>query len=239
MVWPIGQTARGQLATDAPPPRAATAASIRDGVVAALPLGLAVLFEGVAFGVLGRAVGLSVPVVVAMSALVFSGSAQFGAVAVVAGGGSIAAAGLAAGLVNLRSLPLTLSVAPQLRGSRLRRGAEAQLVSDETWALAQTSPGRFSRRLLIGAAIVMWATWVSGTLAGALGANAAPTPETLGLDAGVPAVFLALLAPHLRTRRAWLAALGGAAVALALVPVTPAGVPLAAAALVPLALAGR
>jgi predicted branched-subunit amino acid permease len=174
-----------------------------------------------------------------MSALVFSGSAQFGALAVVSGGGSVAAAGLAAVLVNLRSLPLTLSVVPQLRGSRLRRGAEAQLVSDETWALSQTAPGRFSRRLLIGTAVVMWSTWVVGTIAGALGASAAPTPEALGLDAGIPAVFLALLAPHLATRPARGAALAGAAVALALVPLVPSGVPLAAAALVPLLLARR
>jgi 4-azaleucine resistance transporter AzlC len=212
---------------------------IRDGIVAALPLGAAVLFEGVAFGVLGRGTGLSAPVVVAASALVFSGSAQFGALAVIGGGGSIAAAGVAAGLVNLRSLPLTLSVTPQLRGSRLRRGAEAQLVSDETWALSQTEPGRFSRRLLIGAALVMWLTWVAGTLVGALGAGAVPTPEALGLDAGIPAVFLALLAPQLRGPAARRSALGGAAVALALVPLLPAGVPLAAAALVPLVVAAR
>src|SRR4051812_37297678 len=212
---------------------------IRDGIVAALPLGAAVLFEGVAFGVLGRSTGLSAPVVVAASALVFSGSAQFGALAVIGSGGSIAAAGLAAGLVNVRSLPLTLSVTPQLRGSRLRRGAEAQLVSDETWALAQTEPGRFDRRRLIGAALVMWLTWVCGTLVGVLGAGAVPSPETLGLDAGIPAVFLALLAPHLRAGDARRSALGGAAVALALVPLVPAGVPLAAAALVPLAVAAR
>src|SRR5262249_9742288 len=128
---------------------------VRDGVLAALPLGAAVLVEGVAFGVLGRALGLSAPVVVAMSALVFSGSARCGALAVGAGGGWLGAAGLTAGLLNLRSLPLALSVAPLLRGSRLRRAAEAQLVTDETWALSQVAPGRFDRRLLVGSATVM------------------------------------------------------------------------------------
>jgi predicted branched-subunit amino acid permease len=57
-------------------------------------------------------------------------------------------------------------------------------------------------------------------------------PERLGLDAAFPALFLALLIPLLRTRRAVAAALGGAAVALALVPIAPAGIPIVAAAAV-------
>ena len=54
-------------------------------------------------------------------------------------------------------------------------------------------------------------------------------PETLGLDAAFPALFLALLVPLVRDRRALAAALLGAGIALALTPVTPAGIPVIAA----------
>ena len=64
-------------------------------------------------------------------------------------------------------------------------------------------------------------------------------PRRFGLDAAFSAVFLAALTLQLRTRAAWLAALGGAAVALALVPVAPAGVPILAASTVSLAGARR
>jgi len=56
-----------------------------------------------------------------------------------------------------------------------------------------------------------------------------------------PAVFLALLAPQLRGPDAVRAALAGVLVALALVPVSPAGVPIIASALgaVPVLLTAR
>ena len=51
----------------------------------------------------------------------------------------------------------------------------------------------------------------------------------LGLDAAFPALFLALLAPLLRNREPLFAALLGAGIALALTPITPAGIPVIAA----------
>jgi predicted branched-subunit amino acid permease len=73
---------------------------------------------------------------------------------------------------------------------------------------------------------------VLSTTLGALAGDLLGDPERLGLDAAFPALFLALLVPQLRNRTAVAAALGGAAVALALVPVAPAGVPIVAAAAV-------
>ena len=54
----------------------------------------------------------------------------------------------------------------------------------------------------------------------------------LGLDAAAPAIFLALLWPQLSRDRAPAVALGAGVVALALVPLVPAGVPIIAAAAV-------
>jgi predicted branched-subunit amino acid permease len=67
-------------------------------------------------------------------------------------------------------------------------------------------------------------------LLGAIGARGRGDPARFGLDAVIPAAFLALLAPRLRSgaveRRV---AVGGAVIAVALIPITPPGVPVLAA----------
>jgi predicted branched-subunit amino acid permease len=100
---------------------------------------------------------------------------------------------------------------------------------DESWAISRRPDGRYDRRLLVGAGLVLYACWVGGTSVGAAAGEALGDPESLGLDAAFPALFLALLVPQVRGRRALAAAVAGAAIALALLPLTPAGVPIVAA----------
>jgi branched chain amino acid efflux pump len=64
---------------------------------------------------------------------------------------------------------------------------------------------------------------------GVLAGHALGDPKDLGLDGAFPALFLALLAPQLRAPRATVAAATGAAIALVLIPVTPAGIPIVVA----------
>jgi predicted branched-subunit amino acid permease len=142
----------------------------------------------------------------------------------------VSAAVAAAVLLNARYLPLGLSVAPILGGPAWKRFLTAQLVVDESWALAARPDGRFDRGILLGAGMALYVAWVAGSAVGALGAEALGDPGSLGLDAAFPALFLALLWPQLRARSAPLAAGLGAAIALALIPVVPPGVPLIAAA---------
>ena len=76
---------------------------------------------------------------------------------------------------------------------------------------------------------MLYAAWVGGTAAGVLFGDLIGDPARLGLDAAFPALFLALLMPNLNRPHARTAALLGAAIALALTPFTPAGVPIVAA----------
>jgi 4-azaleucine resistance transporter AzlC len=203
----------------------------RAGAVTALPLAVAVSLFGVSFGVLSASTGGmgALPAVV-MSASTFAGSAQFAAASIIAGGGQPIAAIVAALLLNARYVPIGVSVAGVLAGGPLRRFAKAQLIVDESWAIAARRDGGFDADRLIGAGIVLWLAWVGGTVLGAVGGEALGDPAALGLDAAFAALFLALLVPQLRSRSAWSAAIGGAAIALVLVPFTPAGVPIIAAA---------
>ena len=203
---------------------------LRSGAVTALPLAIAVGLFGVSFGVLSATSGGmgALPAVV-MSATTFAGSAQFAAASILATGGGPVAAITAALLLNARYLPIGISVARYLTGGPLSRFLKAQLVVDESWAIAARGDGVFDAGRLVGAGIVLWLAWVGGTIVGAIGGEALGDPTALGLDAAFPALFLALLVSQLRSRRAVAAAVLGAGIAIALVPMTPPGVPIIAA----------
>jgi 4-azaleucine resistance transporter AzlC len=198
------------------------------GIRAALPLVPPTFAIGVSFGVLAAPVMGSVAAIV-MSAIVFAGSAQFAALSVLGAGGTAAAAVGAGLLLNARFLPMGIAAAPATRGGRLRRAAEGQTVVDASWALAADEQGRFDREILIGGAVPQFAGWVGGTIVGALAGSAIGNPETLGLDAMFPAFYLALLITEMDLRHTLPSALLGAAIALALVPFAPPGIPIVAA----------
>ena len=205
---------------------------MRVGALTAIPLAIAVGLFGVSFGVLSvSGDGMGLLPALTMSAITFAGSAQFAVASVLGAGGQPAAAIAAALLLNARYLPIGVSVARALTGPAPLRFLKAQLVVDESWAIAARGKGEFDAGRLIGAGIVLWLAWVGGTLVGAIGGERLGDPAALGLDAAFPALFLALLLTQLRSRAAVSAAILGAAVALVLVPFTPPGVPIVAAAL--------
>lgn len=201
----------------------------RSGIRLALPLAVAVLAFGISFGVLAREAGMGSLAPFVMSTTTFAGSAQFAVASVLSTGGGLAAACVAAILLNARYAPIGMSVADALSPSRIKRLLEAQLVVDESWALSNRGGGRFDRRILIGAGAVLYVAWVGGTALGIVGGKLIGDPNDLGLDAAFPALFLALLVGQIRTRQAALAAALGATIALAAVPFTKPGIPLIAA----------
>ena len=194
------------------------------------PYSIAVLGFGISFGVLARPVmGPVAPIV--MSVTTFAGSAQFAAASILSAGGTLAAAVVAAILLNVRYGPIGVSVAPSLGGSTWSRLVRSQLVVDETWALSADGRGGHDPAIIVGAGLVLYASWVAGTAVGVLFGDLIGDPGRFGLDAAFPALFLALLVPTLGSREARIAALLGAAIGLALTPLVPAGIPIIAAGL--------
>jgi 4-azaleucine resistance transporter AzlC len=200
-------------------------ASWRAGLRAGLPFALAGFLLSFSFGVLAREAGMPAVAAIVMSAIVFAGSAQFAAISIVGAGGGLGAAVAAAALMNSRFLPMGIAFAPSLPGGPLKRAAQGQPVVDSSWAMALREDGRFDRWFLFGSSAIQYVTWVSGTAAGALGGDVLGDPHKLGLDAIYPTFFLALLLTEMRNGRARGVAALGAAIALALVPLTPPGVP--------------
>ncbi|MEA2293014.1 MAG: hypothetical protein QOE86_653 [Solirubrobacteraceae bacterium] len=206
-------------------------ASFRRGVRAGTPYALAGFLLSASFGVLAREAGLPTAAAIAMSAIVFAGSAQFAAITILAAGGSLGAAVGAAALMNARFLPMGIALAPSLPGRALRRAAQGQAVVDASWALSSRGDGTFDRWLLFGSTAPQYVTWLSGTILGVLAGGLLPSAHTLGLDAIFPAFFLSLLIDEMRRPGARSVALLGGALALVLVPFVPAGVPVLVASL--------
>jgi 4-azaleucine resistance transporter AzlC len=206
--------------------------SYREGAKRIAALTPAALSFGAAFGVLARANGIDATAAIVMSATTFAGAAQFAAISVLHDGGTVAAAVAAAVLLNTRYLAISLAIAPAFEGTRLRRLFESQLIVDESWAVSQVGQGRVDRKILIGAGLVLFPFWVGGTAIGAVAGDVLGDPKKLGFDGALPALFLALLVAQLVDRRAKIAALAGGVIALVLIPFTPAGIPVIAAATV-------
>ena len=205
----------------------------RDG----LSMSLAVGVIGVTFGVFADAAGFSLPRIVAMSAFVFAG--QFAVVGVIDSGGAAGAAVGTALLLASRNALYGPVVRQFLPSSRLGRITGAHFVSDQSTAIAVAQTGR---RDASGAfwftGVTLWLCWNTGSVVGAKLGPVMGTPDRWGLDAALPATFVALVAGQLRTAASRTAALGAAVVALGAVPVTPPGVPilLSVVALAPAAL---
>ena len=207
------------------------ATAVRDRTLAgAAGIGIAVGVYGVSFGVLAVAAGLSWVQACVMSMLVFTGASQFAFIGVLAVGGGVLAATGPAVMLAVRNAAYGLSLAPILPARLRDRAVAAQLVIDETTAMAkaQDDPAA-ARRAFLATGVSVWLCWNAGTLVGALLGSGLGDPRTLGLDAMFPAAFLALLAPQLRRAGARVAAVAGGVVAVGLLPFAPAGVPVIAA----------
>src|SRR3954462_1684057 len=203
-------------------------ASFRAGLRAGAPFAVAGFLLALSFGVLARDIGMPVAAIIVMSVIVFAGSAQFAAISILAAGGGIGAAVAASAMMNSRFLAMGIALAPSLPGGPLKRAAQGQPVVDASWAMAMDDDGAFDRWFLFGASAIQYVTWQTGTVLGALGGGSLDA-EKFGLDAIYPTFFLGLLLAELKSPRARLAALVGAVLALALVPVLPPGLPVLAA----------
>jgi predicted branched-subunit amino acid permease len=208
----------------------------------ALSIAVASGAYGLSFGALSVAAGLSVLQTCAMSVLVFTGGSQFALIGVLGGGGSAVSGTASAVLLGGRNMVYGVRLAPLLRLRGLRRAVGAQLVIDESTAVALTGEAagpelgtRAGRFGFWATGLALFTVWNAATLIGAVAGEAVGDPRAYGLDAAAPAAFLALLAPRLDSRPAWLTAVVAALVALAVVPLVPAGVPVLVAALVPVA----
>ena len=203
----------------------------RQLVVDSLGVALATGAYGVSFGAIAVTSGFTVLQACALSLLIFTGASQFALVGVVAAGGTPMSGAATALMLGTRNTLYGLKLASLLGLRGVRRVAGAQLLIDESTAMALKAKDPENARLGFfttgGAVFVLWNL---ATLLGALAGDALGDPTTYGLDAAVPAAFVALLWPRLSSWLSRATALAAGLFALALVPFTRPGLPIIAAA---------
>lgn len=194
--------------------------SLRAGLTAGWPLGVPTATVALSFAVAAEPV-LGPVTTVLMSVLVFSGAGQFAALGVLTAGGATATAVVAGLLINARFLPMGMALAPSLPG---RSVWSAAALVDASWAIAHQGNGRFDVDRMVGATIIQYVAWVAGTAAGVV------LPEVdrvnaLGLDAVLPAFYVALLLPEVREGDKLVTAALAAVITWVTLPAVPPGVP--------------
>ena len=199
-----------------------------------LSVSLAVGAYGTAFGAAAVAAGFSVLQACLLSLLTFTGASQFAVIGVLGAGGGALSGVATASLLGLRNSIYSMIAKPIIKVSGFKKLIATQITIDESIAVSLAEEVRGSDAMrhgfwLTGGGVFLF--WNLFTLLGALGAQAIGDPAAWGLDAAVPAAFLGLVWPRLKSHRDYLLAFSAVALALLLTPLVSAGLPIIATAL--------
>ncbi|MBT1070578.1 AzlC family ABC transporter permease [Pelotalea chapellei] len=186
-----------------------TTTSIRSGMSASWPICLGYFPIGLSLGVLAQKGGLAPWQMALMSLLVFAGSSQFIAVAMLGSQASPLAIVLTTFMVNLRHLLMSSALAVHFPGvSRRFLALFAYGVTDESFAVNMTrfSRGGWSRQSAITLNQAANATWLVSTVAGVYLGQFIPK-GALGMDFALTGMFICLLVLQVHNAAAALTAL--------------------------------
>jgi 4-azaleucine resistance transporter AzlC len=191
------------------------------GLAATLPLMIASVPFGIIFGGLATTAGLSQIVVMNMSLLVFSGSAQFIAILLLGTDAALGIIWLATLILNLRHLLYAATLVDHVRhlSQAWRFGLSAWL-TDETFAVMERryrleGGGPQAHWYYLGSCLGMYVNWVVWTYAGIILGNAFPGIRNWGLEFAMVVTFIGIVMPALRSGPFWISAIVAGAVATA------------------------
>lgn len=172
-------------------------------------------------GVAAVQAGMTKAAAMAMPILVFGGSSQVVVNQLLLGKAPLWVVITSGLIVNLRFMIYSAALARHTRGTPLKeRLLMAAFIVDHTYAFTEQRihakpPTQHLLAWYLGCCAVVWPTWVVfnalGIFAGML------VPASWQLEFTVPLAFISLMAPMLRDRGMWIAALTGAVAGLALV----------------------
>ncbi|GAA4703506.1 AzlC family ABC transporter permease [Brevibacillus fulvus] len=173
-----------------------TIQSLRNGFIDALPVTASYIVFAAIFGMLSLQTGLSPWQSIAMSIIVYAGSAQFTALSMLAEQASPWAIIFATFLLNSRHLLMGLSLSPYYQGySRLQLNSVAFLLTDESYAISLNrlrEQPKINVSYVVGVSLSLYLAWIGGTWLGTMAGQWIPDPASLGLGFSFTAMFLAL-----------------------------------------------
>ena len=174
------------------------------------------------FGVIATDAGLTLAQALGFSVLVIAGASQFAAVQLMIDNAGIALVLLGALAVNLRMAMYSAALVPHLGNAPLwQRATIAYLNFDQTYIMSAAKyeaepsmPVSDKVAYFFGVATPITPVWVGMTLVGILAGQA--IPDAWALDFIMPIMFLAMVAPMIKSLAHMAAAAVSVSVALAL-----------------------
>ena len=188
------------------------------GVRAELPIVVGVIPFGVIYGVLAVGAGIPPVVAIAMSSVVFAGSAQFIGAELIGLATPAVALWLTTFIVNIRHLLYSASLAPYAQHlSRPWRWLLAYLLTDEAYVVTvlhyeETEPNGYRHYFWLGSGLTLWGNWQLWTIVGVVFGT--QIPASWSLDFTLALTFIGMVVPLLRNRPMLAAALSAGAVAV-------------------------
>ena len=190
-----------------------------DGVVAFLPLVIAVIPFGLVFGIIAAGSDIGSWLGGATSFIIFAGAAQLATLQLVDAGAAGAVVIATALVINARHLMYSAALSPAFRDfPKATRFILPYLLTDQAFAISVVRFGEvedplYRRWFFTGAGMGLWVTWQIVTVVGIV--VGAQVPASWSLDFAVPLMFIILLVPTLKGRPEGAAAVVGAGVAVA------------------------
>jgi predicted branched-subunit amino acid permease len=191
-------------------------ARCRQGMKAAVPIWIAFVPSSIAWGMAAQAHGLTLQEILLMSAVVYSGPAQFAVLAPLAEGKSALQVLTAGFLMNLRFLPMSMTLAPFFRGvRRLPLALASHVVSASSFIVPylqfekeresntnvlQTVDGHGNFAFFVGVGATSLLVWIAGTGIGYGMALGFPSGFEEALKFILPGYFAGLLVVEMRKR---------------------------------------
>lgn len=169
---------------------------IWDGFKQLAPISIFVVAFGAAFGLAATQAGLSDPMIMAMSTLVFAGASQFAALDLWGPQVHLFTLLITVFAINARHLLMGATLYPWL--SQLppaKRYGVMLIASDANWAMSMQAftRGQPGLGLLFGGGLALWTFWIFGTWLGASFGNLVSDPKSFGLDMVMGCFLLAMV----------------------------------------------
>lgn len=190
------------------------------GTKGTIPLMIGALPFGIIFGTLCQESGLSFGASLAMSFFVFAGASQFIVLGILASGGSLLLAVMTTFVVNLRHLIYATSLIPYLKGHSFKwKALLAFFITDETFLVAikryeEKDISQNKHWYQLGSSIGLYLFWAGATLLGLTLHRTFPIIASLGLEFAMPATFIAMALPYIKSWPMALAAITAGVVAI-------------------------
>lgn len=177
--------------------------SFRKGIIMGLPLAVGVGTYGVVYGILTQNV-LTTPETILSCMMVYAGVSQILALDLWHHPLPIFMLVLSTFIINLRHMLMSASAYPYIMNEKKWFSYFSMFfMVDEGWALSmgEFAKGRARLGFMLGTGVINYVFWLSATMLGRTMGALIPSPESLGIDFALTAVFITIAAGGYRGRK--------------------------------------